>query len=255
MRDHAVEALNHSPWLHMHSVNSTNNLLLTRPSDELVNGMTCTADIQTEGLGRRNRTWTSPLGGLYMSIVLLPKVDQKFWHLVSFVMGVAAVKSIEILYPDLNPRLKWPNDILVNQFKVAGILVQSKSHPSPRLVVGIGVNVSTDLRLLPERTLFPAGTLDQMSCFSIPIHKLAHAIRSNFFYGFVKWSENPCDILSQWESLSATRNAWVTIKSDEEKFTGQYSGLSNDGGLQLLVDNRTMVFYSGDILAIVGEKS
>lgn len=253
MTHHSIDILNQAPWFRLHSVDSTNNFLMKYPEKDLVNGMTCTADIQTEGQGRQNRAWVSPQGGLYMSILLLPELDQRFWHLVSFVMGVAASESIAILYPDIKPRLKWPNDILINQFKVAGILVQSKSYPSPRLVVGIGINVSTNPQALPNRPLFPAATLNRLSRFDIPIHELAAMIRSKFLFDIVNWFENPNHILKQWELFSATQDSMVTIKIDKTEYTGQYCGLLDDGGLQLLIDNRIEVFYSGDILAIISE--
>jgi BirA family transcriptional regulator, biotin operon repressor / biotin---[acetyl-CoA-carboxylase] ligase len=246
---------NRSPWYHKTQVDSTNRYLMELPDTGIVNGITCSADIQTGGFGRRNRTWVSPPGGLYMSIVFVPEIDQKYWHLVSFVMGVAAAEAIAEQYPDCHPLLKWPNDILVSGCKIAGILVQSRCHPSPRLVAGIGINISTDPGLLPDRPLFPAGVLNRLSKHSTPVRHLAHSVRSRFFHHVIGWCEDPAGILQKWESFSAMQGARVTIQTDRAEHTGWYLGLLQDGGLRLRVENRIMTFHTGDILAIKGGNS
>lgn len=244
---------NRSPWYHKAHIDSTNRYLMELPDSSINNGTTCSADTQTGGFGRRNRTWVSPPGGLYMSIALASVPDQKYWHLISCVMGVAAAEAIEEHTPDIHPLLKWPNDILVRGYKIGGILVQSRSHPSPRLVAGIGMNISTDPELLPDRPLFPAGVLNRLSGYSVPIRLLAQSVRSKFFHHALEWCDNPAGIIQKWEFFSALQGARVTIQTDKAEHSGLYLGLLQDGGLQLRVETRIMTFHTGDITAIKAE--
>jgi len=88
-------------------------------------GTVVLADQQLSGRGRGSRTWHSPAGvGIYCSIVLRPKMAVVKTQLITLMAGVSIVKAIA-LRTGLSPRLKWPNDVLINDKKVAGILLES----------------------------------------------------------------------------------------------------------------------------------
>lgn len=102
-------------------------------------GTAVVADVQTAGRGRAGRPWTSPPGGLYVSVVLRPAMPLSRWSLVPIAAGVALQDAL-VPYAR-GARLKWPNDVLVGGKKLAGILAEAKA---PRFaVLGIGVNVSS----------------------------------------------------------------------------------------------------------------
>ncbi len=101
---------------------------------------------QSQGRGRLGRVWESPKGGAYFSVILKPKRPAADIPQLSLVAGLAAAEGIRQLCR-LYPNVRWPNDILVNDKKVAGILVENKSSI---VVVGIGVNVKTKSSDLPD---------------------------------------------------------------------------------------------------------
>lgn len=117
-------------------LDSTNTLALTEP--ELPGGTVVAADSQGFGRGRLGRSWQSPPGlNLYFSLVLYPQLPREHWGGFSLAAGVGLAQGLEEL--ELHPRVKWPNDILQQGAKLAGILLESKNG---RLVVGVGVNVN-----------------------------------------------------------------------------------------------------------------
>jgi BirA family biotin operon repressor/biotin-[acetyl-CoA-carboxylase] ligase len=104
------------------------------------------AELQTAGRGRLDRTWTSPRGaGLTFSVLLRPRVPVAFWSWLPLLAGVALCESVEVV-TGLPARLKWPNDLMIDGRKAAGILAQTGAG---RVVLGMGLNVSTEAAELP----------------------------------------------------------------------------------------------------------
>ena len=106
-------------------------------------GTVVVAENQTAGRGRQGRTWVSRGGNLYFSIIFRPAPD--VLPLISMLAGVAAARAIRRVTA-LDPRLKWPNDVMLHGKKVAGILVESvvRGDRADYAVLGIGINVSLD---------------------------------------------------------------------------------------------------------------
>jgi BirA family biotin operon repressor/biotin-[acetyl-CoA-carboxylase] ligase len=131
------------------SVTSTNELAKEEARRGAEGGTVVIAGEQTGGRGRLRRTWLSPEGSIALSLVLYPAVAQ----LPSLIMvaSLAVARSIEAV-TGLKPRLKWPNDVLVNDRKVSGILVESEVWGSSvdYAVIGIGVNVNFRVADFPE---------------------------------------------------------------------------------------------------------
>jgi BirA family biotin operon repressor/biotin-[acetyl-CoA-carboxylase] ligase len=101
---------------------------------------------QTQGRGRQGRVWHSPSGGLYCSLVLKPLLPTPEVPQLALVAGLAVAGALREM-TKLLPTIRWPNDVLIANRKVAGILVEGNFAIA---IVGIGVNVTTDLRVLPE---------------------------------------------------------------------------------------------------------
>ena len=119
-------------------LDSTNTLALNAP--HLPAGTIIAADSQSAGRGRLGRAWHSPPGlNLYFSLVLCPSLPRQHWGGFSLAAGVGAARGLAEL--SLQPRLKWPNDVLLEGEKLAGILLESGNG---RLTVGVGVNVNQE---------------------------------------------------------------------------------------------------------------
>lgn len=134
-------------------VGSTNVELMERARHASVDGSLCTAELQMSGRGRRGRTWMSPFGA-NLAVSLGIALDRPPAELggVSLVVGLAALDALEQL-GIAGLALKWPNDLLLNDAKLGGILIELAQGHGTELVVGLGLNVSlpdTVRRALPE---------------------------------------------------------------------------------------------------------
>lgn len=123
-------------------IGSTNAELMARAAQESVAGHVCTAEVQVQGRGRRGRTWASPFGAnLAVSMGLAVARPMAELGGASLVVGLAVLDALETIgTPGL--ALKWPNDVLRDGAKLAGILIEMARTPGTELVVGIGLNVT-----------------------------------------------------------------------------------------------------------------
>lgn len=200
------------------------------------------AETQSGGIGRLGRKWESPPGNLYCSTVVDIRSGDPAPSSLSFAAGLAVYTVIRSCLPGTEMILKWPNDILVSQSKICGILLE---RVKDQVVVGIGVNVAVtpevEGRILTSldaegATIDAAGFLDRLS---------------STFAAFVKdWRELGIPhILSEWQKLAHPVGSTVTTSDERgEKTTGEYAGLTADGALCLRKADGTLIeIRAGDI--------
>ena len=140
----------------LESTNSTAyNMALAR---EIADREIIVAHSQNAGRGRLDRNWISPKGNLYFSMALRPKVSLEKVAELSFVSVVALRMAVQNITPK-SCKNKWPNDLLLDEKKLAGILLESKfvGKDCEFVVIGIGVNMVSN----PENTMFPATNLGE----------------------------------------------------------------------------------------------
>ena len=212
-------------------------------------GTVVVAEIQTAGRGRQGRNWVSRQGNLYMSIVFRPSIE----HLpfLSILAGVATVRAIRKT-SGLDPRIKWPNDIMLNGKKVGGILVESVSTGEKvnYAIVGIGVNVNLDRETLDDIRRVDsrvATALDTSAGRSISredvFRQLLHDLDS--LYLQVVQGESP---MPEWRSLLETLGQRVEVRWGQESYIGLAEGVDDLGNLQLRLDEgRLITLTAGDV--------
>ncbi len=130
--------------LYFSTIGSTNDVAATLAENGNAEGAIVMADAQTQGRGRRGRTWYSPpASGLYVSVVLAParamEAPERAVALLTLTAGVALAEAVETI-TGLGPDVKWPNDLLVGRRKLAGILAEGSAQPA-YVVLGYGINV------------------------------------------------------------------------------------------------------------------
>lgn len=140
------------PYLYAETTSSTQRML----GPEHGEGAVAVAEEQVEGRGRLGRTWSSPRGvSILCSLLLEPQVETPRLPELSIVAGEACAEAI-LRVTGLTPRIKLPNDVLIDGRKVAGILAEAHNH---RVVLGIGINVNVDPADLPDGLRTPATSL------------------------------------------------------------------------------------------------
>ena len=211
------------------------------------------AETQTSGRGRSARQWVSPQGGIYLSVILRPTRSLTEWPQLALVAGLAVAQAVNET-TKLSPSIRWPNDVLLNGKKLAGILTEAKSSgydprstihdPRSYTVVGIGLNVSAGTGL-PD----VATALDQ----HVTPAPDREALTSNLF----NWLEQVYD---QWnrEGFSAVRPGllrWtglfglmVHLTTGQGTFEGQAVDIDEAGRLLVRLDHGIVrAFDAGEV--------
>jgi len=245
----------HWPVIAFEEIDSTNKEAQRRLSSGAVDGTWITAARQTAGRGRSGRSWQSLDGNLFASLVLPLDCEPNVLHHLSLVSGVAlrnAVSSCcEGQVTQIDVRLKWPNDVLINEAKVAGILVES-SIIGTRVVaiIGIGVNLQTAPELSDRKTA-------RLAAFGIS-HTPAEfleALDKAFFDAISRWDNGTgFDLIRHaWLNHSFSVGQPISINATDGRVHGAFAGLDEDGALLIRAsDGKISVFHFGDV-AIGGE--
>ncbi len=205
---------------------------------------------QTRGRGRRGREWTSKPGNLYASLLLHPEKSLTEAATLSFVAGIAIRQALADLAPPASERihLKWPNDLLVDGKKVAGILLESSlgnGRKNPAIVIGCGINCAHS----PDDTEFPATNLASAGMDIAPAALFNRvAIRFDEFYRAWAPSNGFAEIRDRWLKSAAGISKPITVRLGDRQISGIFESLDTNGQLILLEsNNKKTIVTAGDV--------
>ncbi|HEY9153441.1 MAG TPA: biotin--[acetyl-CoA-carboxylase] ligase [Anaerolineales bacterium] len=230
------------------SIGSTNDEALTWASRDARDLSVVIADEQTSGRGRLSRKWsTPPKTALAFSLILLPTTDEtKHPARITGLGALALADAITKL--GLHSRIKWPNDVLINGKKTAGILVESTwtGEMLNAFVVGIGVNVLASSVPPADQVLFPATSIETE--LAHPIHRveLLHEILSSL----IAWRPRlgTDEFIKAWEASLAFRGEQIRlVKENEAPLSGELLGLEADGSLRFRTNDKILTVQIGEI--------
>src|SRR6266481_5251868 len=205
-----------------------------------------TAARQTTGRGRRGRSWVSEPGNLYASLLLSDPAPAEHWPQLSFVAALAIHDAVVEVAAGLKPRLaiKWPNDLLLDGAKFAGILIEGESDVNA-VAVGIGVNCASH----PADTDFPATDLAAAGAAVSPA-TLFGALSVKMLGRLAQWNagEGFSTIRADWLARAAGVGENVRVRLAEHELAGRFEALDEAGGLVLgLPDGSAMTIAAGDV--------
>ena len=217
------------------SIGSTNNEALAWATSGAPDLSFVIADEQTAGRGRLDRKWFTPKGtALALSLILHPTPEEKPY--LTRIVGLAALAIADSLRTrGLVSQIKWPNDVLLNGRKVAGILVESvwSGEEIDCLVIGMGVNVLNGAVPTEELLLFPATSLEESLGPEVEREKVLHDILAGIIALRPHLASD--SFISSWEKALAFRGEEVHVEQgDGALLTGKLLGLEPDGSLRLL---------------------
>lgn len=230
------------------SVGSTNALCFERARGGHAGNLWIRAKEQTEGRGRRGREWSSPIGNMFASLLL---VDQKPADRIGELPLVAAVALAEAVDKAAGTlhlvQLKWPNDLLVNGAKLSGILLEAEVLADGRqaVVIGFGVNCISH----PPLSLYQATDLRSLG-FQVTAERLFEELTSSFSAALGRWRDPGgfAAIRTNWLKRAAHLGKEITVKSAREEITGIFADLDARGHLVLKQDDgRVRTIYAGDV--------
>ncbi len=234
--------------LFFQEVGSTMDEALRRAERGTEEGTVVVAETQTASRGRQGRAWVSRTGNLYLSVVLYPSL-QTLPYLNSL-CGVAVVRAIANI-SGLKPRIKWPNDILLEGKKVAGVLVESaiageQVHHS---IIGIGINVALEADEIDE-IAGGAISLNHASAGDIPRDELLREILQQLDALYIQLNHGDTPV-EEWEELLDTLGKRVKVTWQGEEYVGFADGIDEQGSLLLREDGGTMrTLAAGDATSL-----
>lgn len=218
-------------------VTSTSDTLWERFTAGKITPAVCLAETQTAGRGRRGDPWQSPAAGnLYLSL-FWPHCAEKPRHGLSIAVGISLINTLK--EAGINQlQLKWPNDVLFNRQKLAGILVESRFNTKQYTVVGIGLN----FKLPPStQTLIqqPSTSLE-MLCDTVPCRNwLAGKIIQNMIETIKLFEHRGLsDFLPLWPHYDALHDQAITLIDGDSRTTAIACGINDQGELRYMRDNQ-----------------
>jgi BirA family biotin operon repressor/biotin-[acetyl-CoA-carboxylase] ligase len=232
--------------LELDEIDSTNEEARRRAAAGEARPLWIVAARQSAGRGRRSKAWQSSPGNLFATLLLRPEKAAGECAQLSFLAALAVCDMLAGFAPRAHLALKWPNDVLAEGRKIAGILLESESRAGGAawLAVGIGVNLTTS----PEDTEFPAISLAALGGVApAPKDALLHLAAA-----FAKWYE-----VWRTAGFSPIREAWLARASGlgsrirarlaREEITGVFQGIDDSGALLLGVNGGTRAIAAGEV--------
>jgi len=212
-------------------------------------GTIIVSNIQTHGTGRYSRSWFSPLGGLWFSIILRPNNICIPIQKLNLISGLTIVKTLNRLYK-INAFLKWPNDVIIQDKKISGVITESNylGNKLDYVVLGIGINVNFEINSLPTSIQSTSTTLQTELNKKVNLIKLLTELLNELALSYLNLSAPNPIIIPEWKLLIDTLNQKVIISLNGVDYTGTATDVFEDGSLQLtLLDGSHKNFFDGKL--------
>lgn len=235
---------------HYRKVSSTQEAAKGLAAEGAKEGTMVIAETQARGKGRRRREWRSPAGGVYISIILRPQINPARAPLLTLLAGVAVAKVLRRLY-NLKAELKWPNDVMVDDKKICGILTEmtAETEAVNYCIVGIGINANVELARFPQEFRASTTSLKKKLGVHVSRAELARELLEEVEQLYTVFKERgPAPILEGWKALTNTLGARVQITGQTEVTKGRAVDVDQDGALIImLADGSLRRIISGDL--------
>tara|TARA_B100000795_G_scaffold6291_1_gene4654 strand:+ start:805 stop:1548 length:744 start_codon:yes stop_codon:yes gene_type:complete len=204
---------------------------------------------QTQARGRQRRSWLSAQGAFAASLVIQPNCPPSMAAQRSFVAACALRRALAT-YVDPNLLTqKWPNDVLLQGGKVAGILLESSGSGLnvERLTIGIGVNLGHAPKDVPNASFAPVSLAD-VTGQTVPVETFLEVLAADFAaVEFKLVKQGFADIRAEWTAHAARLGQVITARTSRETHTGIFEGLDPDGNLLLLTPSGKRVIPAADV--------
>jgi len=229
-----------------------------------------TADSQSNGQGSKSRNWHSPEGGLYCTICIPLTESKKNIHTLSLLTGICISDTLSnnnnnnnnicisdtLSNDNIDIQLKWPNDLILNNKKIGGILSESIIENNINwLIIGFGINMNTkfeDIEAI-NRPLYPASSIYIETKKYISNDIFIDAFIKNFNELFEEWLKDGfTNFIEKYNQKNILINKFVEISYGDLIKFGSFYGIGNNGELLLTTPIGPETFYNGDIIRVFG---
>mgnify|MGYP005854140893 CR=1 FL=1 len=233
-----------------YEVDSTNDVAKQLALQGAPEGTAVISEIQRKGRGRKGREWFSPKGGVWMSVILRPKVDPSQAAPITLIAGLAVAKTLSKLY-NLECRLKWPNDVLINEKKVCGVLTEISAEMGRinYIVTGIGINANIDIDSFPGGFRNSATSLKNELNRDILRDELVKRLLEEFeeLYKIFQ-KQGFSELKEEWKKSASTIGRKVRIITDSRATEGIARDIGENGELFVEAQGSMEKIISGDCI-------
>lgn len=243
--------------IHFDEIDSTNEEARRQAFHHIRHPLLITADRQTQGRGRNGRIWQSPRGGAWFSLLWPLNKPVEHYQSIPLVAGLAVLRAIDQIIQAYQvvhiPQIliKWPNDVLLDDRKVAGILCETAVTGSrvSHLIIGVGVNVSFHSKILQRPLRHPPITLKEALRINIPVDRVVDGIVTQFLILMHRYEKDGLSpgMLRELRSHLAYSGGYCRWSFAGQRVVGRIQGLDDYGRLILDVDGQEHVVDHGEI--------
>jgi BirA family transcriptional regulator, biotin operon repressor / biotin---[acetyl-CoA-carboxylase] ligase len=200
---------------------------------------------QTAGRGRRGRAWDAGHGNLAVTLLLRPQAPAVLIGQLSFAAALAVAEMASHFAPQAAITVKWPNDVLADGRKLAGILLESGSDPKGLwLAIGIGVNLAS----FPQGTEFPATSLAQLGIAAPSSDAALSVLAARFAHWYDAWMNQGFEtVRAAWLARAAQLGGPIRARLPRETREGVFEGIDATGALLLNEQGRVRAIAAGEV--------
>lgn len=234
------------------SVDSTNTIAAECAEKGAAEGVVVLADSQQKGRGRHGRCWESPLGvNIYMSIILRPEIETKDITLITIMAAIACAHALRRI-TGLNLTIKWPNDLMVRNKKLGGILTELKTGHGRILFAILGIGINVNMNTFPDDIKDIATSIkNETGALHSRATIIAEVLNEIDYWYRVLTDKGREKILSEWQKLASTLGKKVRVTVDKETFTGLAEAIDDEGMLLLRLPSGILKrINSGDLIEL-----
>lgn len=210
------------------------------------------ADRQTRGRGRGTHAWWSDPGSLTFTLLIDPRahgLGPEHEPMLALAMAVAIIDAVEPLGPREPLGLRWPNDVETAGRKLGGILPERvETSFGPRLAIGAGLNVATDLSQAPAEVRGMASSLHEVCARPVNATELFHAILERFGRVIVRLARQDPSLAARWGGLDTLRGCWTQVDLGPRIVAGIGRGIDSAGALCLEHEGTLLRLFGGQVL-------
>lgn len=228
------------------TIDSTNDCAKVLALNNQPEGSLIISEYQTKGHGRFKRQWFSEPGkNLLFSLILKPQLDERYYHLLTFFVANCIADVIETLYK-IKIMAKWPNDLLINEKKFCGILLETiRKDDIFAIICGVGINVN---QTVFQESLIDATSLKREVHYDIDRLILLKSILKKLDNSYKQFIENPKREIVLWKDRDILKGKNVHVVFNQNNYFGHVIDIDSDGYLVLRTEGKKRLkFYSGDV--------
>ena len=234
--------------INLKTVKSTNLEIKKMISSKInINNLCLSADNQTDGYGRRNAKWFSYKGNIHLSILVKPKCSINEVNQLSFMTSITLGDTLKKIKSNINIKYKWPNDILLNKKKIAGVIVETSSFVNKKIkwvIIGIGLNIKKSPNLNTKE--FKITSLNKEKIY-VRKDDFIDSFLQRFFRNYEFWKKKGFNFIKKnWISNVYKKNNKIVVKYQNNYIKGKILDLLINGGIKLKTSKEIKELFYGD---------